>query len=59
MIQKISKFVCTRLDQLLSINGLAEAVHVSASHLPREFRAWMGISLDRFMTQARLNHALS
>jgi transcriptional regulator GlxA family with amidase domain len=38
---------------------VADAVHVSASHLRREFRARMGTSLGRFMAQARLNHAFS
>lgn len=59
LIRDVAKLIYTRLDRPLSIDELADAVHVSASHLRREFRARMGISLGRFMTQARVNHALA
>ena len=59
LVRKVIKLVYSRLNHPLSIDEVAEAVHVSASHLRREFRQRMGISLGRFMAQARLNHALS
>jgi AraC-like DNA-binding protein len=59
LIRNVVKLVYTCLDRPLSITEVADAVHVSASHLRREFSARMGISLGRFMLKARLNHALA
>jgi AraC-like DNA-binding protein len=59
LVRKVAHLVYSRLDHPLSIEQVADVVHLSASHLRREFRQRMGISLGRFMTQARLNHALS
>lgn len=60
--QRLQNAVChvyEHLGQALSVDDVAAKVHLSASHLRRLFRDRMGISLGRFMLQARLNHARS
>lgn len=45
------------LDQPFSLDTLAEALHLSSSHVSRRFKAETGISIQEFMTFRRIQSA--
>jgi len=58
-VRETVSHIYEHLDRDLSIPDLAQRVHTSESNLRRVFREEMGMSLGRFMLQARINHAAS
>lgn len=56
-IRKALTYISTDLSADLSLNTLAEQLHVNASYLSSLFKKEMGISLTEYVTQNRIEYA--
>jgi len=54
LIHSISKFISEHLQEAISLDILAEQVHLSKYHLERVFKAATGVTIHNFVTQKRL-----
>ncbi len=52
-IQRASRYLNEHADELISLDGLARIVHVSPSHLQREFKRALGLSPREFQAACR------
>jgi AraC-like DNA-binding protein len=50
----ISKFISEHVQEPISLDTLADQVHLSKYHLVRVFKATTGVTIHTFVTQKRL-----
>ena len=56
-LRKVIGYIDERLEEDLSLNGMANAVGLSADHFARAFRKSTGVPPHRFVVQRRLSRA--
>lgn len=57
-IEQISAIINDNYQSNLTLNDLANAVHLSAPYLSKFFDSHFGVSFLAYLTQVRLNHAI-
>ena len=57
LAEKARKYIAENIADDLSLEMIADALHISASHLSRTFKKAAGISLTDYINQFRINRA--
>ncbi len=55
--QDVCRYISEHLGEHLSLDVIARALHYSRSYITEEFRAGMGISINRYIAERRISEA--
>ncbi|CCN80589.1 putative Transcriptional regulator, AraC family [Vibrio nigripulchritudo SFn27] len=56
-MQATCDYIHQHLDQILTVSELSQVAHFSEFHFHRQFRAYVGVNVARYITQLRLKRA--
>ncbi len=59
LVESVSSYIDTHIQNTISVDELAQQVHMSKYHFLRKFKELTGVTVHSFITNKRLIHAVS